>query len=58
VGVSEPSGYHYEAAEVRACLRAGQRESALIPLEESIAIAETMERVRELIGLRYPVEQQ
>ena len=56
VTVTEPSGYHYEAAEVMACLHADQRESALIPLEESISIAETLDRVRGLIGLRYPME--
>jgi len=58
VTVSAPCGYHYEAAEVMACLRAGQRESALIPLEESIAIAGTMDRVRDTIGVRYPMEAQ
>jgi predicted dehydrogenase len=49
-------GYHYEAAEVMACLRAGQQESAIMPLDESIAIAETMDEVRRQIGLTYPVE--
>ncbi len=50
------SGYHYEAAEVMACLRASLTESAAMPLDESIAIAETMDRVRAFIGLRYPME--
>ena len=49
-------GYHYEAAEVMACLRAGQKESATMPLDESIAIAETMDEVRRQIGLKYPME--
>lgn len=51
-----PSGYHYEAAEVMACLRQGRVESALMPLDESVTIAETMDQVRRQIGLRYPVE--
>jgi predicted dehydrogenase len=50
------SGYHFEAAEVMACLRAGRTESATMPLDESIAIAETMDRVRAQIGLTYPLE--
>jgi predicted dehydrogenase len=51
-----PIGFSYEANEVMRCLRAGERESRLLPLEESIAIAETMNRMREQIGLRYPME--
>ena len=50
-------GYHYEAAEVMACLQAGKRESALVPLDESLAIAETMDQVRTQIGLVYPMEE-
>jgi predicted dehydrogenase len=50
-------GYHHEAAEVMACLRAGKTESAVMPLDESIAIAETLDRVRALIGVRYPMEE-
>jgi hypothetical protein len=48
--------YHYEAAEVMACLRQGLTESATMPLEESIAIAETMDHVRAQIGLEYPAD--
>jgi predicted dehydrogenase len=51
------SGYHFEAAEVMACLRAGKKESSLVPLDESIAIAAMMDRVREQIGLVYPMEE-
>jgi hypothetical protein len=50
------SGYHFEAAEVMACLRQGEIESATMPLDESVAIAETMDRVRAQIGLTYPPE--
>ena len=50
-------GYHYEAAEVMACLRAGKTESATMPLDESAAIAETLDRARAQIGVRYPMEE-
>lgn len=56
VEASGEVGYRYEAAEVMACLRAGQTESALIGLDESLAIARSMDRVRAAIGLRYPME--
>lgn len=50
------AGYHFEAAEVMTCLQAGKKESPLVPLDESIAIAQTMDQVRAQIGLAYPVE--
>jgi len=50
-------GYHYEAAEVISCLRQGKAESATMPLDESVAIAETMDQVRALIGVKYPMEE-
>jgi predicted dehydrogenase len=49
-------GYHYEAAEVMACVAAGEKESATMPLDESIAIARTLDRARSAIGLAYPWE--
>jgi dihydrodiol dehydrogenase / D-xylose 1-dehydrogenase (NADP) len=56
VEVTGSPGYHHEAAEVMACLRAGRTESTVMPLDESIRIMETMDKVRALIGLKYPVE--
>ncbi len=38
------------------CIRAGALESSIMPLEESIAIAESMDRMRAQWGLRYPME--
>jgi len=49
-------GMQYEAQEVVDCLRAGKRESDLIPHEGSLAVMRTMDRVREQCGLRYPGE--
>ena len=56
VQISRESGYHYEAAEVMSCLTAGKKESADMPLDESIAIMRTMDEVRAIIGLSYPME--
>jgi dihydrodiol dehydrogenase / D-xylose 1-dehydrogenase (NADP) len=52
----EGNGYNYEAMEVMECLRSGRTESDVMPLDESIATMETMDRVREQIGLKYPME--
>jgi len=38
-------GLHYEALEVARCIGAGEKESPLMPLDESIAIMETMDEV-------------
>ena len=49
-------GFQYEIAEAVDCLRAGKIESPQMPLDETLAIAETMDEVRRQIGLRYPFE--
>ena len=40
------NGYQYEADEVRACIRRGEIESAVMPLVDSIAVASTIDRIR------------
>jgi predicted dehydrogenase len=50
------NGLHYEAEEVHRCLRAGKRESPVMPLADTLAIARTLDRARERVGLRYPGE--
>ena len=50
------NGFGYEAAEVGRCLREELRESAIMPLEKTIAIQRTMDRLRSQWGLRYPME--
>lgn len=52
----EGTGMNYEAAEVMECIRAGALESSVMPLAESIAIAESMDTMRAQWGLRYPME--
>ncbi len=49
-------GLHLEATEVTRCILAGLLESKTMPLDESIAILETSDRVRSEIGLRFPSE--
>lgn len=39
-------GYHYEAAEVMERLERGERESPIMPLDETVAIMETVDRIR------------
>lgn len=52
----EGNGYNYEAAEVARCLRAGLRESELMPLDESLSIMRTLDQIRAQWGLKYPME--
>jgi predicted dehydrogenase len=43
-------GLHYEAQEVTRCLRKGLRESSSMPLDESVSIMETMDRVLDYLA--------
>ncbi|MDQ1667659.1 MAG: hypothetical protein QOH75_3690, partial [Actinomycetota bacterium] len=49
-------GLRHEAAEVMRCVRAGKLESDIMPLDETVAIIETLDEVRRQIGLAYPGE--
>lgn len=48
--------YQHEAAEVMRCLRAGERESPLVPLSGTLAVMRTLDAARAQIGVRYPGE--
>lgn len=50
------NGYNYEAAEVGRCLRAGMKESPSMPLDETLAIMQTLDAIRAEWGLKYPME--
>lgn len=50
------NGMEYQLAEVGRCLDAGRTESLTMPLDESVAIMRTLDRIRARIGLRYPGE--
>jgi predicted dehydrogenase len=52
----EGNGYQFEAAHVMHCLRAGQTESPRMPLDESHALLETMDALRNEWGVTYPQE--
>lgn len=53
---SEGNGYNFQAVEVQQRLAAGDIESPVMPLDESIAVMRTLDRIRAKIGLRYPME--
>lgn len=53
---NEGNGFNYEAAAVGDCIRSGLIECEVMPLDETLAIMDTMDRIRALWGLRYPVE--
>lgn len=44
------NGYHYEANEVRACVQSGAVESKTMPLNDSIAVANTIDTIRNAIA--------
>ncbi len=49
-------GMHYQAAEAEELIRAGALTSKIMSAEDSVAIMQTLDAVREQIGLRYPGE--
>ena len=49
-------GKQYEAWEVERCIREGLTESPRMSLDESITIHQTMDIIRQQIGVRYPNE--
>jgi predicted dehydrogenase len=52
----EGGGFQFEAQHVAACLRAGKKESDIIPLDESLAIMKSLDDIRAQIGVKYPME--
>jgi predicted dehydrogenase len=50
------NGYTHEAMEAMVRLRSGALESERMPLDETVAILGTLDRVRSAWGLRYPGE--
>jgi predicted dehydrogenase len=49
-------GMEYQALEFERMLAAGERESPLLPVAESVAIMAVLDEVRAQIGLHYPGE--
>ncbi|MFJ5707031.1 Gfo/Idh/MocA family protein [Streptomyces sp. NPDC093105] len=52
----DPHSLRHEAAEVMRCLRAGETESPLVPLDGTLAVMRTLDAVRDRVGVRYPQE--
>ncbi|MFD5632329.1 MULTISPECIES: Gfo/Idh/MocA family protein [unclassified Streptomyces] len=46
----------HEAAEVMRALRAGERESPLVPLDGTLAVMRTLDAIRDRVGVRYPAD--
>lgn len=49
-------GFHFEIKEAQRCIRNGSVESSLMPHSDTIEIMETLDRIRDIVGLRYPFE--
>ncbi len=52
------NGYTCEAAAVGGCLRAGRLECDVMPLEETLSIMTTLDRIRAAWGLSYPMDKE
>jgi len=46
----------HEAREVMRALRAGERESPMVPLDGTLAVMRTLDTIRDRVGVRYPAE--
>lgn len=46
-------GYHFEAAHVMQCLSEGKTESDRVPLDFTLSLTQTLDDIREKIGLTY-----
>ncbi len=53
---SHDNGFVYEIKAVHRDLREGRLENAIMPLDESLAILQTMDAIRKQWGLKYPFE--
>jgi predicted dehydrogenase len=51
------NGYGLQVAEVERCLRAGETESPLVPLDDTVGILEILDEARRQIGVRYPADE-
>ncbi len=50
------NGYEFEAMHVMDCIRAGKTELAIMPLDETLSIIETLDALRAQWGFKYPFE--
>lgn len=52
----EGNGYNYEIAEVIRCLRESKLESEVMPLDETLEIMQTLDKIRAQWKFKYPME--
>ncbi|MGI8679052.1 MAG: Gfo/Idh/MocA family protein [Jatrophihabitans sp.] len=52
------NGYQHQVAEVARCLRAGELESPLVPLADTVGVLEILDDARRQLGVRYPADQE
>jgi hypothetical protein len=52
----EGEGLRFQAIEVHRCLAADETESPIAPLDETIALARTMDDIRAQIGVVYAAD--
>jgi predicted dehydrogenase len=50
------NGFEGEIVEAMACIRGGRRESARLPLSDTLAVIGWSDAIRQHVGLRYPFE--
>jgi predicted dehydrogenase len=55
-GSYQGNGLRFEIEEVQRCLAAGETESPVMRLDETIALATTLDAIRDQIGLVFPGE--
>jgi predicted dehydrogenase len=55
-GSYDGNGLRFEIAEVHRCLAEGRMESDVMPLDETLVLARTLDEIRHQIGLVFPGE--
>ncbi len=55
-GSYEGNGLRFEIEEVHRCLSEGSTESSVMPLDETLALAATLDAIRAQVGVVYPGE--
>lgn len=54
----ECNKFCFQAEHVQKCLREGKKQSDIMTLDESLAIMETMDKIRSQWNLRYPTDEE
>jgi predicted dehydrogenase len=56
IKITGETGYHFEAEEAMRCLNENLLESSIMPLADSLAVAECLDEIRRQIGLSYSAD--